>query len=115
MIRSRTPIRCRFYVVENPVKMKELREYERNGYRPFQYWPSGDSVTAAVVDFKIRRWKLYSIAKDKLLEKGIEVPEKVEKLRIDYEQWLEGWGYLCMQDMPADCQRVINEHFWELG
>jgi hypothetical protein len=108
----------RFYIVENPFKMKAIRSVkkEKDGkpYYPFRYWPRGDSASMRAVCDMSRRWERYSIARDLLWDKGLEVPAKVNDMIDKTEKWLDSWGFVCMQDMPPDFQKVLNDHFWEL-
>lgn len=108
----------RFFVVENPLKMKLIREtvVERDGknIRPFRYWPSGDYASTKAVVIQIKKWIKYSEARDRVWEKHKECPTKLKEKIEELEEWLESWGYLCMQDVPADFNKVIRDNFWEL-
>jgi hypothetical protein len=108
----------RFYIVENPFKMKTIRSMKREkdgkvSY-PMRYWPRGDSVSMQAVCNMSRRWERYSVARDLLWDKKLEVPSKVNEMIDKLEHWLESWGFICMQDMPRDCQKILDDHFWEL-
>lgn len=101
-------IESRFYVVENPVAMKEIR-------KKFAYFPWGDSASALVVNKMIRMRRRYREAQDKVWEHGKDCPNKLQELIKYYEGWLENNGYICMEDMPADMAKVIDDNFKDLG
>ena len=107
-------LQCRFYVVENPVRMKKIREYTYVGddgkaRKPFRYWPGGDGASTAVVNSQIRKWKLLCIARDRLWNKKRDCPQKLQDKITETENWLTYSGYMCMEDMPPEFNDVIDE------
>jgi hypothetical protein len=84
---NKEPISCKYKLAENPERVTYLR---KKGV-----FSDGDFIHNCIVNNLMRKWKLLSLARDRLLEKGHPIPDKMQNKLISYEKWLNFEGYDC--------------------
>jgi hypothetical protein len=97
----------RFYFVENPVKVKRIRQIPG-----FEQWPAGPHQET--IEHKKKILVNLLEAQDRLWDKGRSCPEKMQAKINEYEELVSTWGYMRMEDMPPEMSKIIADHFWEL-
>jgi hypothetical protein len=79
-----------------------------------QFKPIPEGSDRALVERRKKSLIALLEARDRLWDRGKGCPNRLRSKIDEYEKWLSDRGFMQMEDMPPELNKVITDNFWEL-